>query len=99
MSSQLLFINGGSYHLIEGVVFAFAGWYDVHGGGADLVLLEAGLEEMGHLRLLRIIDRVDQRKLACGLVCLYSWLILTLKLSQHVIQVSYDPAGDMTSML
>lgn len=49
----LLFDNGGSDHLVEGVVFALAGRCDVHGGGANLLLLEAGLEQMGHLGLLK----------------------------------------------
>lgn len=53
----LLLDNGGSDHLVEGVVFAFARRCDVHGGGADVLLLEAGLEQMRHLGFLRIIDR------------------------------------------
>lgn len=54
---KLLLDDGGSDHLVEGIVFAFAGRRDVHGGGADVLLLEAGLEQMRHLGLLRIIDR------------------------------------------
>lgn len=54
---KLLLDDGGSDHLVEGIVFAFAGRCDVHGGGADVLLLEAGLEQMRHLGLLRIIDR------------------------------------------
>ena len=40
----LLLDNGGSDHLIEGIVFAFTGRCNVHGGGADILLLEAGFE-------------------------------------------------------
>lgn len=53
----LLFEDGGSDHLFEGIVFAFTGWCNVHGGGANLLLLEAGLEQMRHLGLLKIINR------------------------------------------
>lgn len=42
---------------MEGVVFAFSRRYNVHGVGANLLLLEAGLEQMRHLRLLKIINR------------------------------------------
>lgn len=53
----LLLDDGGSDHLVEGIVFAFAGWCNVHGGGANVLLLEAGLEQMRHLCLLKIINR------------------------------------------
>lgn len=53
----LLFDDGGSDHLVEGIVFAFTGCCNVHGGGANLLLLEAGLEQMRHLGLLKIINR------------------------------------------
>ena len=49
----LLFKNGGSDHLVKGVVFAFSWGYNVHGGGGNLLLLESGLEQMGHLGLLK----------------------------------------------
>lgn len=62
----LFFHNSGSDHLLEGVVFAFSGWFNVHGGGANLLLLEAGLEQMGHLGFLKIINRDRERRLACG---------------------------------
>lgn len=55
----LLFENGGSDHLIEGIVFAFTGWNNVHGGGANLLLLEPGLEQVRHLGLLEIINREE----------------------------------------
>lgn len=50
--STLLLNDGGSDHLFEGIVFAFAGRCNVHGGGADILFLEAGLEQMRNLRLL-----------------------------------------------
>lgn len=50
--STLLLNNGGSDHLSEGIIFAFAGWRNVHGGSADFLLLEASLEQMGNLCLL-----------------------------------------------
>lgn len=53
----LLLDDGGSDHLVEGIVFAFAGRCNVHGGGANVLLLEAGLEQMRHLCLLKIINR------------------------------------------
>ncbi len=53
----LLLDDGGSDHFIEGIVFAVAGWCNVHGGGANLLLLEAGLEQMRQLGLLKIINR------------------------------------------
>lgn len=53
----LLLDDGGCDHLIEGIVFAFAGWCNVHGGGANFLLLEAGLQQMRHLGLLKIINR------------------------------------------
>lgn len=53
----LLLDDGGSDHLVEGIVFAFAGRCNVHGGGANVLLLEAGLEQMWHLCLLKIINR------------------------------------------
>lgn len=54
---MLLLDDGGSDHLIEGIVFAIARCYNVHGGGANLLLLEPGLEQMRHLGLLKIINR------------------------------------------
>ena len=56
----LLLDDGWSDHLVEGVVFAFFGRCNVHGGGANLLLLEAGLQQMRHLGLLRIINRGGQ---------------------------------------
>lgn len=50
--STLLLDDGGSDHLSEGIIFAFAGRCNVHGGGADFILLESGLEQMRNLRLL-----------------------------------------------
>lgn len=69
----LLLGDGGSDHLVEGVVFAFAGWCNVHGGGANILLLEASLKQVRHLRLLRIIDR--QYEAACALY-LFGWFII-----------------------
>lgn len=60
----LLLGDGGSDHLVEGVVFAFAGWCNVHGGGANILLLEASLKQVRHLRLLRIIDRQHEAAFA-----------------------------------
>lgn len=48
--------DGRRDHLIEGVVFALGGRCNVHGGAADLVLLEAGLQQTGHLGLLQTIN-------------------------------------------
>lgn len=50
--STLLLDDGGGDHLSEGIIFAFAGGCNVHGGGADFILLESGLEQMRNLRLL-----------------------------------------------
>lgn len=69
----LLLGDGGSDHLVEGVVFAFAGWCNVHGGGANILLLEASLQQVRHLCLLRIIDR--QYEAACTFY-LFSWFII-----------------------
>lgn len=49
----LFFKNGWSDHLAKGVVFAFTWGYNVHVGGGNLLLLEPGLEQMGHLGLLK----------------------------------------------
>lgn len=48
----LLLNDRWSDHLIERVVFAFTGWCNVHCGGADILLLEASLEQMRSLCLL-----------------------------------------------
>lgn len=53
----LLLDDGGSDHLIEGIVFAIAGWCNVHGGSANILLLEAGLEQMRYLGLLENINK------------------------------------------
>lgn len=53
----LLLDDGGSDHLIEGIVFAIAGWCNVHGGSANIPLLEAGLEQMRYLGLLENINK------------------------------------------
>lgn len=50
--STSLLNDGGSDHLREGIIFAFAGRRNVHGGGADFLLLEASLEQMRNLCLL-----------------------------------------------
>lgn len=56
-SLTLLLDDGGSDHLIEGIVFAITGWCNVHGGCANILLLEAGLEQMRHLGLLENINK------------------------------------------
>lgn len=60
----LFFYNSGSDHLAEGIVFAFTGWFNVHGGGANLLLLEACFDQMRHLGLLEIINGRGERRSA-----------------------------------
>lgn len=80
----LLLEYGGRDHLIEGVVFAFSGWCNVHVGGAYVLPLEAGLQQMRHLGLLKIINRHCELVKARPLTA----LSFTLKLSQLRIHVA-----------
>lgn len=92
--------DGGSDHFVEGVVFAFAGWCNVHGGGANILLLEASLKQVRHLRLLRIIDR--QYEAACALYLfsrfiIYSGIITECKLHLANLNGAVQPVQCYTA--
>ena len=50
---SLLLENGWCNHFVEGIIFAISRGNDVHQGCADVLLLEASLDQMRHLGLLK----------------------------------------------